>query len=218
MAAAPCPLVALQVHSPTWMHQSYLVQPTVSTAGGHVVRTPTHFYTPHTPGPNIPAPHPPAVPNPLCPLPHGPAPPTLLSPSLADGTMQGTVLAPAVDHAVPLQPSVVAPLAQQLGHLSLGSAGTVRTPPAATPPLPPPPAPLIPPAPPVRARCCPAWSLPPTVPPCAARGATGGECWGHSRGGGRPCSAAGGSQPLPNCPTGRQRCTHPRPRPRGVAL
>ncbi|RMB90391.1 hypothetical protein DUI87_33277 [Hirundo rustica rustica] len=36
----------------------------------------------------------------------------------------GAVLAPAVDHAVPLQPSVVAPLAQQLGHLSLGSAGT----------------------------------------------------------------------------------------------
>lgn len=54
-----------------------------------------------------------------------------------DGAMQGAVLAPAVDHAVPLQPSVVAPLAQQLGHLSLGSTGTVRTPPAATPPLPP---------------------------------------------------------------------------------
>ncbi|XP_031465909.1 RNA-binding motif, single-stranded-interacting protein 2 isoform X2 [Phasianus colchicus] len=77
----PSPVSSYQVHSPTWMHQSYLVQPT------------------------------------------------------------GTVLAPAVDHAVPLQPSVVAPLAQQLGHLSLGSAGTYV--PAATlpgaflPPYPP---------------------------------------------------------------------------------
>uniref|UniRef100_A0A8V1A5X9 RNA binding motif single stranded interacting protein 2 n=1 Tax=Gallus gallus TaxID=9031 RepID=A0A8V1A5X9_CHICK len=60
----PSPVSSYQVHSPTWMHQSYLVQPT------------------------------------------------------------GAVLAPAVDHAVPLQPSVVAPLAQQLGHLSLGSTGT----------------------------------------------------------------------------------------------
>ncbi|KAM9176673.1 RNA-binding motif, single-stranded-interacting protein 2 isoform 1-T1 [Mergus octosetaceus] len=53
----------------------------------------------------------------------------------------GAVLAPAVDHAVPLQPSVVAPLAQQLGHLSLGSTGTyvpaTALPGAFLPPYPP---------------------------------------------------------------------------------
>lgn len=89
---------------------------------------------------HISAPRPTAVPDPPCPPPRGPAPPTPLvvpPPLLMNGAMQGAVLAPAVDHAVPLQPSVVAPLAQQLGHLSLGSTGTVRTPPAATPPLPP---------------------------------------------------------------------------------
>uniref|UniRef100_A0A8C9FS18 RNA binding motif single stranded interacting protein 2 n=1 Tax=Pavo cristatus TaxID=9049 RepID=A0A8C9FS18_PAVCR len=80
----PSPVSSYQVHSPTWMHQSYLVQPT------------------------------------------------------------GAVLAPAVDHAVPLQPSVVAPLAQQLGHLSLSSAGTVRTPPDCNlPTAPPNPQPLL---------------------------------------------------------------------------
>lgn len=83
----PSPVSSYQVHSPTWMHQSYLVQPT------------------------------------------------------------GAVLAPAVDHAVPLQPSVVAPLAQQLGHLSLGSTGTY-VPAAALPGA------FLPPYPPV----------PPTVP------------------------------------------------------
>ncbi|XP_074785767.1 RNA-binding motif, single-stranded-interacting protein 2 isoform X2 [Athene noctua] len=67
----------------------------------------------------------------------------------------GAVLAPAVDHAVPLQPSVVAPLAQQLGHLSLGSAGTVRPP---RPPLNPPSTPLNPPQPPRH-------PLTPTPPP-----------------------------------------------------
>ncbi|XP_042748224.1 RNA-binding motif, single-stranded-interacting protein 2 isoform X2 [Lagopus leucura] len=81
----PSPVSSYQVHSPTWMHQSYLVQPT------------------------------------------------------------GTVLAPAVDHAVPLQPSVVAPLAQQLGHLSLGSAGTY-VPAAALPGAFLPPYPPVPPA------------------------------------------------------------------------
>ncbi|XP_064257314.1 RNA-binding motif, single-stranded-interacting protein 2 isoform X1 [Passer domesticus] len=59
----------------------------------------------------------------------------------------GAVLAPAVDHAVPLQPSVVAPLAQQLGHLSLGSAGTyVPAAAAAVPGAFIPPYPPVPPA------------------------------------------------------------------------
>ncbi|XP_068266011.1 RNA-binding motif, single-stranded-interacting protein 2 isoform X2 [Nyctibius grandis] len=56
----------------------------------------------------------------------------------------GAVLAPAVDAAVPLQPPVVAPLAQQLGHLSLGSAGTYV--PAAVPGAFIPPYPPVPPA------------------------------------------------------------------------
>ncbi|KAM9214535.1 RNA-binding motif, single-stranded-interacting protein 2 [Leptosomus discolor] len=58
----------------------------------------------------------------------------------------GAVLAPAVDHAVPLQPSVVAPLAQQLGHLSLGSAGTYVPAAAAVPGAFIPPYPPVPPA------------------------------------------------------------------------
>ncbi|XP_032939259.1 RNA-binding motif, single-stranded-interacting protein 2 isoform X3 [Catharus ustulatus] len=82
----PSPVSSYQVHGPTWMHQSYLVQPT------------------------------------------------------------GAVLAPAVDHAVPLQPSVVAPLAQQLGHLSLGSAGTYVPAAAAVPGAFIPPYPPVPPA------------------------------------------------------------------------
>ncbi|XP_068777313.1 RNA-binding motif, single-stranded-interacting protein 2 isoform X2 [Struthio camelus] len=53
----------------------------------------------------------------------------------------GAVLAPAVDHAVSIQPSVMAPLTQQLGHLSLGSAGTyvpaAAVPGAFVPPYPP---------------------------------------------------------------------------------
>ncbi|XP_062453465.1 RNA-binding motif, single-stranded-interacting protein 2 [Rhea pennata] len=77
----PSPVSSYQVHGPTWMHQSYLMQPT------------------------------------------------------------GAVLAPAVDHAVPIQPSVMAPLTQQLGHLSLGSAGTyvpaAAVPGAFVPPFPP---------------------------------------------------------------------------------
>ncbi|KAM6394931.1 LOW QUALITY PROTEIN: RNA-binding motif, single-stranded-interacting protein 2 [Rhynochetos jubatus] len=61
----------------------------------------------------------------------------------------GAVLAPAVDHPVPLQPSVVTPLAQQLGHLSLGSAGTYvpAVPGAFIPPYPP-----VPPALPLELR------------------------------------------------------------------
>ncbi|XP_074931786.1 RNA-binding motif, single-stranded-interacting protein 2 isoform X2 [Phalacrocorax aristotelis] len=82
----PSPVSSYQVHGPTWMHQSYLVQPT------------------------------------------------------------GAVLAPAVDHAVPLQPSVVAPLAQQLGHLSLGSAGTYVPAATAVPGAFIPPYPPVPPA------------------------------------------------------------------------
>ncbi|KAI1229847.1 RNA-binding motif, partial [Lamprotornis superbus] len=72
-------------------------------------------------------------------------PPAALAPYLPSpvSSYQGAVLAPAVDHAVPLQPSVVAPLAQQLGHLSLGSAGTY-VPAAATVP-----GAFIPPYPPV---------------------------------------------------------------------
>uniref|UniRef100_A0A674GBX6 RRM domain-containing protein n=1 Tax=Taeniopygia guttata TaxID=59729 RepID=A0A674GBX6_TAEGU len=58
----------------------------------------------------------------------------------------GAVLAPTVDHAVPLQPSVVAPLAQQLGHLSLGSAGTYVPAAAAVPGAFIPPYPPVPPA------------------------------------------------------------------------
>ncbi|XP_064330661.1 RNA-binding motif, single-stranded-interacting protein 2 isoform X2 [Phalacrocorax carbo] len=58
----------------------------------------------------------------------------------------GAVLAPAVDHAVPLQPSVVAPLAQQLGHLSLGSAGTYVPAATAVPGAFIPPYPPVPPA------------------------------------------------------------------------
>ncbi|XP_071585517.1 RNA-binding motif, single-stranded-interacting protein 2 isoform X2 [Heliangelus exortis] len=58
----------------------------------------------------------------------------------------GAVLAPAVDHPVPLQPSVVAPLAQQLGHLSLGSAGTYVPAAAAVPGAFIPPYPPVPPA------------------------------------------------------------------------
>ncbi|KYO30338.1 hypothetical protein Y1Q_0019914 [Alligator mississippiensis] len=39
----------------------------------------------------------------------------------------GAMLTPALDHAISLQPaSVMAPLTQQLGHLSLGGAGTHR--------------------------------------------------------------------------------------------
>ncbi|XP_053907280.1 RNA-binding motif, single-stranded-interacting protein 2 isoform X2 [Cuculus canorus] len=53
----------------------------------------------------------------------------------------GTVLAPPVDPAVPLQPPVMAPLAQQLGHLSLGGAGAfvpaAAVPGAFIPPYPP---------------------------------------------------------------------------------
>ncbi|XP_066193504.1 RNA-binding motif, single-stranded-interacting protein 2 isoform X2 [Sylvia atricapilla] len=82
----PSPVSSYQVHGPTWMHQSYLVQPT------------------------------------------------------------GAVLAPAVDHAVPLQPSVVAPLAQQLGHLSLSSAGTYVPAATAVPGAFIPPYPPVPPA------------------------------------------------------------------------
>uniref|UniRef100_A0A8B9F7X0 RNA binding motif single stranded interacting protein 2 n=1 Tax=Amazona collaria TaxID=241587 RepID=A0A8B9F7X0_9PSIT len=73
---------------------------------------------------------------------HGPAwmhPSYLVQPT-------GAVLAPAVDHAVPLQPSVVAPLAQQLGHLSLGSAGTYVPAAAAIPGAFIPPYPPVPPA------------------------------------------------------------------------
>uniref|UniRef100_A0A8B9QKS9 RNA binding motif single stranded interacting protein 2 n=1 Tax=Apteryx owenii TaxID=8824 RepID=A0A8B9QKS9_APTOW len=44
----------------------------------------------------------------------------------------GAVLAPAVDHAVSIQPSVMAPLTQQLGHLSLGSGHA--PPPSPSPP------------------------------------------------------------------------------------
>ncbi|XP_076861428.1 RNA-binding motif, single-stranded-interacting protein 2-like isoform X2 [Brachyhypopomus gauderio] len=61
----PSQVPSYQVHSPSWMHQSYLMQPT------------------------------------------------------------GTVLAPAMDHTMSIQPtSMMGPLSQQLGHLSLGSTGT----------------------------------------------------------------------------------------------
>lgn len=41
---------------------------------------------------------------------------------------QGTVLTPTMDHAMSIQPtSMMGPLTQQLGHLSLGSTGTVST-------------------------------------------------------------------------------------------
>lgn len=40
---------------------------------------------------------------------------------------QGAVISPSMDPSVSLQPSsIMAPLTQQMGHLSLGSAGTVR--------------------------------------------------------------------------------------------
>lgn len=42
--------------------------------------------------------------------------------------LQGTVISPSMDPSMSLQPtSMMAPLAQQMSHLSLGSAGTVRT-------------------------------------------------------------------------------------------
>lgn len=42
---------------------------------------------------------------------------------------QGTVISPSMDPSMSLQPaSMMAPLAQQMSHLSLGSAGTVRRP------------------------------------------------------------------------------------------
>uniref|UniRef100_A0A3Q1FVW5 RNA binding motif, single stranded interacting protein 2a n=1 Tax=Acanthochromis polyacanthus TaxID=80966 RepID=A0A3Q1FVW5_9TELE len=42
----------------------------------------------------------------------------------------GTVLTPTMDHAMSIQPtSMMGPLTQQLSHLSLGSTGTVSTPP-----------------------------------------------------------------------------------------
>lgn len=41
--------------------------------------------------------------------------------------LQGTVISPSMDPSMSLQPtSMMAPLAQQMSHLSLGSAGTVR--------------------------------------------------------------------------------------------
>lgn len=41
--------------------------------------------------------------------------------------LQGSVLPPGMDHPIPLQPaSMMGPLTQQLGHLSLSSPGTVK--------------------------------------------------------------------------------------------
>ncbi|CAM5168820.1 unnamed protein product [Eretmochelys imbricata] len=45
----------------------------------------------------------------------------------------GTVLTPTMDHTISIQPaSMMGPLTQQLGHLSLSSTGTVRPPSAGT--------------------------------------------------------------------------------------
>ncbi|XP_072775792.1 RNA-binding motif, single-stranded-interacting protein 2 isoform X2 [Taeniopygia guttata] len=85
---------------------------------------------------------PPAAPTRCHPQVHGPA--WMHQSYLVQPT--GAVLAPTVDHAVPLQPSVVAPLAQQLGHLSLGSAGTYVPAAAAVPGAFIPPYPPVPPA------------------------------------------------------------------------
>lgn len=42
-------------------------------------------------------------------------------------SLQGTVISPSMDPSMSLQPtSLMAPLAQQMSHLSLGSTGTVR--------------------------------------------------------------------------------------------
>uniref|UniRef100_A0A3B4F0E1 RNA-binding motif, single-stranded-interacting protein 1-like n=1 Tax=Pundamilia nyererei TaxID=303518 RepID=A0A3B4F0E1_9CICH len=55
---------------------------------------------------------------------------TSMSPYMSPlSTYQGTVISPSIDPSLSLQPaSMMAPLTQQMGHLSLGSAGTFMAP------------------------------------------------------------------------------------------